>query len=506
MKKLTKISLCKTQSINNFTSQKNNSNLSNTRQRKIFQRTLSTGNIEDKYNVTKLDNYKKNYQIFPAIYSNYNNSVFVIKKPHVNYQSLKNNSNIEIEKIYIQNSQFQLLINRMTSELKKLNKELKLKQKILLNLNNEIEKYVNQYNNEENNQNSESEKESLIYNTNAGLARKMKLKTKEAEQELLGEIFKEKLLRKNIKFTKSNELTIEKNLIQEQFNKISQLLLNSKNLSFEQDKEITENQIFYDNLESQINIINNLEEKYQSLIYEEKYLENDMVKYGIIRNQLNDKIELIKIKQLELKDQNMKLTKEKFDFMSKNSEKDYNLNILQEKLYQIKKDYKYFKIKNQKTSERLNNLKENYKFSLAQYKKLENKKLNNMTESKGVIVTQQKNTNFEENDEQLTQLRKIYQENKNKENELEKNLYRYQIAIKQLNKTQTENNVTNEGENINIDEIRNNIIKIINPKSDNDKKDNNDNNNNISNNNKDEENNKNKILNKEKKKKKKETI
>lgn len=61
------------------------------------------------------------------------------------------------------------------------------------------------------------------------------------------------------------------------------------------------------------------------------------------------------------------------------------------------------------------------------------------------------NSNQINSEEYIEKLKKIYQENKEKENELEQNLFLYQGAIQKMN----------NGENVNIEEIRNNIIKII---------------------------------------------
>ena len=85
----------------------------------------------------------------------------------------------------------------------------------------------------------------------------MKSKIKEAEKGLNDEIIKNKNLRKDKKFTKFNELEIEKKIINEQNNKIQSLIENSLEMKMNHDKELYQNGIFNNGLESQKNIINN---------------------------------------------------------------------------------------------------------------------------------------------------------------------------------------------------------------------------------------------------------
>ena len=103
--------------------------------------------------------------------------------------------------------------------------------------------------------------------------------------------------------------------------------------------------------------------------------------------------------------------------------------------------------------EKLNNMKKNYNSSLEQYKKIRNKN------SIDFLDTKNNNNNGKydidnkplSHEEKINDLKKIYQENRDKENELEKYLSLYQEAINKMN----------NGNNINIDNIRKNILKII---------------------------------------------
>ena len=64
--------------------------------------------------------------------------------------------------------------------------------------------------------------------------------------------------------------------------------------------------------------------------------------------------------------------------------------------------------------------------------------------------------NMKKKDEEyVNNLKKIYQENREKENDLEQGLFLFQQAIKR----------NNNGENINLTEIKENILKSINNKN-----------------------------------------
>ena len=70
------------------------------------------------------------------------------------------------------------------------------------------------------------------------LIKKMKNKINEAERELNEEIIKNKILRKDEKFTKFNGLKIERKIIIEQSDKIKSLIENSLEVKSNHDKEL----------------------------------------------------------------------------------------------------------------------------------------------------------------------------------------------------------------------------------------------------------------------------
>ena len=416
-------------------------------------RVLSAGNINDS-NYSKNLNIYKNYYILPSL--NNNNSSVIIKRKNKNNSMYskgnrnKNQYKIELEKLYDQNVYYKKTIKQLQSEINELKLESIDKQNILNSINQEIEDLIVEGKNKassiitENEPFSEQGKYSLI--------KKMRNQIKETELGLNNEILKNKNLKKNIKYTRHKELELEKKIFDEQKEKISLLIDNSMELKYKQDKELMKSKLLDTNIQTQKNIIYNFEQKYKKLKDEEILLQNEIIKYENILNKTNNRVKVIKLKQISLKEKNNILNKEKKEFMDKNKDKNYSLEELKQKLSKTKNEYNYCKLKNQKTTEKLNSIKKNFNFSLEQYKRMEDK-IPKMQEEEFEMhkINNMGNSNQINSEEYIEKLKKIYQENKEKENELEQNLFLYQGAIQKMN----------NGENVNIEEIRNNIIKII---------------------------------------------
>jgi hypothetical protein len=416
-------------------------------------RVLSAGNINDS-NYSKNLNIYKNYYILPSL--NNNNSSVIIKRKNKNNSMYskgnrnKNQYKIELEKLYDQNVYYKKTIKQLQSEINELKLESIDKQNILNSINQEIEDLIVEGKNKassiitENEPFSEQGKYSLI--------KKMRNQIKETELGLNNEILKNKNLKKNLKYTRHKELELEKKIFDEQKEKISLLIDNSMELKYKQDKELMKSKLLDTNIQTQKNIIYNFEQKYKKLKDEEILLQNEIIKYENILNKTNNRVKVIKLKQISLKEKNNILNKEKKEFMNKNKDKNYSLEELKQKLSKTKNEYNYCKLKNQKTTEKLNSIKKNFNFSLEQYKRMEDK-IPKMQEEEFEMhkINNMGNSNQINSEEYIEKLKKIYQENKKKENELEQNLFLYQGAIQKMN----------NGENVNIEEIRNNIIKII---------------------------------------------
>ena len=430
--------------------------------KKNLKRVLSSTNINFHQ---KLKN-----SIFPSL-KNSTSILITRKKPLNNSAGKKNHYKIEIEKLYDQNVHYKRAIKSLQNDINEIKNELTKKQQLLNTMNKEIENII-----KENRDETEFKMDPNLLNEQLNeqgrytLIKKMKNRIKEAEKGLNKEILRNKNLKKDKKFTKFKELEIEKKIINEQNNKILSLIDNSLEMKSNHEKELYEKGMFNKNLESQKNIIYNLLQKFQELNDEEKNLENEIMKYEKILNKTNNRVKIVKLKQISLKDQNKKLIKEKEEFINKNKD-DNNEQLLEDlrkKLSSAKNEYNYNKLKNQKTSEKLNNINKNMEQNIQQYKSIEGslsiqKEDNNDNKNKIIKDNAIINENQENSEEYINKLKEIYQENKEKENELEKYLFLYQEAIQKKN----------NGENVNIEEIRNNILKLISKVDINNKRNNN---------------------------------
>ena len=418
-------------------------------------RVLSSDNIKNPNN-SKIFNIYKNYSFLPLLY-NANNFKDKTKENYFN-ASLPNRNNykIELEKLYDQNSNYKKIILKLKSEIDMINRDSSGKEKVLNTMNLEIEKLIKKY--EEKIDINDIGPIKLEEKNKYILIRKMKNKINETEQELSNNLFKNKNLRKHTKFTKFNELKIENTIINEHSNKILLLIENSKELNNNQKKEIKQNKMYSNNYISQKSIIYELEEKLRNLNQEENNTKNEIINFEKILNQTNDKFKIIKLKQDYLKNQNILLNKEKNEFDKKeNSSKTmnyldknnyYSLEKFEQKLSQMKNEYNYNKIKNQKIMEKLNNMKKNYNSSLEKYKSIGNKSFEKENKEEKII-----NEYKMKNEERINELKKTYKENKDKENELENLLSDYKDEIENMN--------NDEDANINIEKIRNKILKFI---------------------------------------------
>ena len=396
--------------------------------KKNLKRVLSSTNINFHQ---KLKN-----SIFPSL-KNSTSILITRKKPLNNSAGKKNHYKIEIEKLYDQNVHYKRAIKSLQNDINEIKNELTKKQQLLNTMNKEIENII-----KENRDETEFKMDPNLLNEQLNeqgrytLIKKMKNRIKEAEKGLNKEILRNKNLKKDKKFTKFKELEIEKKIINEQNNKILSLIDNSLEMKSNHEKELYEKGMFNKNLESQKNIIYNLLQKFQELNDEEKNLENEIMKYEKILNKTNNRVKIVKLKQISLKDQNKKLIKEKEEFINKNKD-DNNEQLLEDlrkKLSSAKNEYNYNKLKNQKTSEKLNNINKNMEQNIQQYKSIEGslsmqKEDNNDNKNKIIKDNAIINENQENSEEYINKLKEIYQENKEKENELEKYLFLYQEAI-----------------------------------------------------------------------------
>ena len=295
-----KISSTKIKSFKNKQNNKFHPYTSHVSNKKSFLRVLSTGNTNNPnpYYSKKVNIYK-NYSFLPSL-NNSNNFKVKIKKNILNNSApKKNHFKIELEQLNDQNANYKKTIIKLQSEIFMIKRDTAQKEYILNSMNNEIENIINE--NEEKYDLNVIGPIKLEEKNKFILIKKMKNRIKEAEQELIDEIQKNKNLRKNVKFTKYNELELENKIINKQKEKILLLIENSKELKNNQNKELNQNILYNSNLASQKDIINNFEEKLKKLNEEEKNLQHEIVNYESMLNKTNDKFKIIKLKQIYLK-------------------------------------------------------------------------------------------------------------------------------------------------------------------------------------------------------------
>ena len=314
--------------------------LSKIKKKKKFFSALSTGNINSSNNLKNIDIYK-NSTFLPSL-NNMNHSTNKIKKNKLS-KSLpkKNQFKLELEKLYDQNVGYKKIIKKLQSEIDMIKTDLTQKQNILNSLNEKIENVINDKKDKLDFDNIDS-----VKFCNQGkylLLKKMRNKINETEQNLNNELCENKKLKKGLIFTKSIELEMEQNIINEQKEKIMLLIKNSQDLKYKQNEQLFQNKIYNNKLIAQKKLINNFEKKFLELKEEEENLQREIIKYENILNETNSNVKKIKLKNFLLKIKNIKLNEEKNEFNDKNK---YTLEQLKKKLNRAKDEYNYFKLKN----------------------------------------------------------------------------------------------------------------------------------------------------------------
>ena len=341
---------------------KNNGNRNTLRSTKVLSNILFSGSISDFSKYTKNKNiFNKSY--LPRLRFKNNTIDSNTNKKYINESLTKNDHiKLEMESLNEQNVQYKKIIKKLMLELNSLNIESVKKEKILYILNQRIGEQLDEIKEENNKANYDNEQ----ITKNKILTQKMRNKITEKKQELMNEKSKMKYFKKEYKFTKRNEMLIEKDILNEHKNKILLLIANSKNVKKHQKNELLENFLFYSNYESQSNIIKNLEKAYNELLVEESCAQNEIRQYIKALSQSSRSIKIVKIKQISLKNINLKLIQERKDFKVKHD----TIENLNDKLFQSKKHYSFVKLINKKSIEKLSNIRKNYNLSLEFYKKI----------------------------------------------------------------------------------------------------------------------------------------
>ena len=310
-----------------------------TKNDKKLMRVLSSDNIE-----TTTMNYSKintsihnNYFRLPSVgnnnYTNVNASQII--QNNNNFFQIQNNVySIEIERLHETNLNCKILICKLKSEIKNLKKEIKSKDEVLNKKNKKIESIL-----EENDfgENFYGDKELIDGGNRVSLIKKMRNQIKETEQEINKEELINAELKKNVKYTKSKELETLHKIFNEHNTKIISLLEYNENLNNIQDEEIYKGEILMKNLNNQHIILSKLNEKYLFLEKEEKKLQGEIYEQQQKLNKFLTKTKNVQLSQTVLKEQNMKLLKEKKSYLIKNKDNGYSLELLKKKIIRYEK-------------------------------------------------------------------------------------------------------------------------------------------------------------------------
>ena len=370
----------------------------------------------------------------------------------ININNNNNNStsygNKEVEKLYEELNEYKIIYKNLNNQLKRTKNEFNLKSNTLMKLNDQIQKILNinsnieNTTNETNNNNSNNNNKILLKNKIKKSINQISNSLEKEEENYLN-------LKKDISLTKEKEYIIENKLLDEQINLISKLIENSQSVNSYQNKKLNEHLILQKNISNQNNIITQLNEQLNKNLNEEKnYLEQIKILQNTIKFQ-NKKINNLKESQKK-----QQINIDKYNEEKKNDTYNYkelDLEKYYEEKTKLKIDLNFFKNENNKLKSKIEDIKKFIstlpdKDNLNNNKDIQNKIINNQN------IDDNKKENKKNNNDELKQLKDLYEKNKLYENFLENKMYEIQEIV---------NKYLNGDNSINIEEKINEINKEI---------------------------------------------
>ena len=370
----------------------------------------------------------------------------------ININNNNNNStsygNKEVEKLYEELNEYKIIYKNLNNQLKRTKNEFNLKSNTLMKLNDQIQKILNinsnieNTTNETNNNNSNNNNKILLKNKIKKSINQISNSLEKEEENYLN-------LKKDISLTKEKEYIIENNLLDEQINLISKLIENSQSVNSYQNQKLNEHLILQKNISNQNNIITQLNEQLNKNLNEEKnYLEQIKILQNTIKFQ-NKKINNLKESQKK-----QQINIDKYNEEKKNDTYNYkelDLEKYYEEKTKLKIDLNFFKNENNKLKSKIEDIKKFIstlpdKDNLNNNKDIQNKIINNQN------IDDNKKENKKNNNDELKQLKDLYEKNKLYENFLENKMYEIQEIV---------NKYLNGDNSINIEEKINEINKEI---------------------------------------------
>ena len=370
----------------------------------------------------------------------------------INMNNNNNNSisygNKEVEKLYEELNEYKIIYKNLNNQLKRTKNEFNLKSNTLMKLNDQIQKILNinsnieNTTNETNNNNSNNNNKILLKNKIKKSINQISNSLEKEEENYLN-------LKKDISLTKEKEYIIENKLLDEQINLISKLIENSQSVNLYQNQKLNEHLNLQKNISNQNNIITQLNEQLNKNLNEEK---NYSEQIKILQNTI--KFQNKKINNLKESQKKQQINIDKYNEEKKNDNYNYkelDLEKYYEEKTKLKIDLNFFKNENNKLKSKIEDIK---KF-ISTLPDKDN--INNNKDIQNKIITNQniddnKKENIKNNNDEIKQLKDLYEKNKIYENFLENKMYEIQEII---------NKYLNGDNSINIEEKINEINKEI---------------------------------------------
>ena len=449
---------------------------------------------------TKISSYKTKVNRSRPQSSNIRHLPKLVKNNILPSFSPTNYLSLESEKLSQEKYQLNKLVNNLQKELFLLKRENTEKEELLNNKEKEINKLItmNSIIAEEdnptnfNNDNSYIDGNNINYiqnNSSYNLFLKIKKEIKNFNIEIKEEEEKINRLKHSAFYTKTYECFMEKQLLEEQINKITSLINNALIIKENNKNKINELNFFENKINIQKSIIKELKQKQKYLDEDRQILQKEInnIKCNLILKQ--DKVDKNKkeINSLIKKNNNLskdEVIKSKFN-ISKNGTNPISLNSLYlKKISDLKKNVNFYKNQNKYNESMINKLKEQKKTTLETMKLSQNLKYspsflslrqNDKKENKPIIIDNKNNidnkninanTNEEEKNEnendkkiknsddeqKINELRIKYKELKEEEKKVEEKYNQCKEKIRQINDYIQQQNMLNENNNINNEE------------------------------------------------------
>lgn len=342
----------------------------------------------------------------------------------------KNIYPIEKEKLFEETMQYKIVINKLKKELYDVKCENKKKTLLLNSKDNEIENIIRIH---------ELEIESSLSppSNYSDYTFKLIKKIKKEKKQIFSQLGEErntyKNLKKNSRLTEANEYSIENEILNDHLIKLNSLIENSLNVNRVQSSKINDKELLEQNMNQQLLIIDSL----KSSIEENKKAEENFAKEIEAQKsklQLTLKnIAKVNEENEKLKKQNDQLNEEKKK--SNKIVKYTSLDSYEMKITNLLSQVAHYKSqakKSDRITKELMIIKENLL-------KINQNHINRKDDSASYKVIQTKKSSKNSDEEEISKLKKILEENKQKELELEQQVYQCQEKISNLNANPNEN-------------------------------------------------------------------